>query len=148
MSDRSPAYRDRLPNPVLPQGERQVAVFAADRGRYIGDHMALAAAGGVIVVLILWLIGRGDHLWAGVAGVLAAVVIRGLWFYGDAMRARWLLTDRALIAPGQDRFDRADITAIRRLMGDVQIVTRGGRKLLIKHQADPAATATTIRTAG
>ncbi|MDO5648476.1 hypothetical protein [Paracoccus sp. (in: a-proteobacteria)] len=145
--DRAPEYRDRLAAPSLPDGERQIALFAPDRARYIRDHLAMAGWGGVAVVVVMWLIGRADHLWAGILGVLAALTLRGLWFYADAMRARWLLTDRAVIAPGNDRFELADITTVRNLMGDVQIVTRGGRKHLIKHQADAANTAAMIRGA-
>lgn len=139
MTERGPAYRDRLPPPVLPEGERELARFVPDRARYVRDHVALAAGGGVAVVLILLLIGRGHLLWAGVLGTFAAIALRGVWFHSDAMRVSWLLTDRALIGPGQERIDRADITAVRRLMGDVQVVTRGGRKVLIRHLADPAS---------
>lgn len=139
MTDRAPAYRDRLPPPVLPEGEREIARFTPDRARYIRDHVALAAGGGVVVVLILLVIGRGHLLWAGVVGTLAAIAFRGLWFYRDAMRVTWLLTDRALIGPGQERVELPDIVAVRRLMGDVQVVTRGGRKILIRHLPDAAA---------
>ncbi|MDO5706768.1 MAG: hypothetical protein Q4G49_17080 [Paracoccus sp. (in: a-proteobacteria)] len=139
MTERGPAYRDRLPPPVLPEDEREVARFIPDRARYIRDHFALAAGGGVAVVLILLVIGRGHLLWTGVAGTFAAIAFRGMWFYPDTMRVVWLLTDRALIGPGQDRVDRADIAAVRRLMGDVQVVTRGGRKILIRHLADSQA---------
>lgn len=139
MTERGPAYRDRLPPPVLPDGEREIARFAPDRARYLRDHVALAAGGGVVMVLILWAIGRGHLLWTGVLGTFAAIAFRGIWFYPDTMRTVWLLTDRALIGPGQDRVERTDIAAVRRLMGDVQIVTRGGRKILIRHLADSEA---------
>ncbi|MDO5633030.1 MAG: hypothetical protein Q4G22_14530 [Paracoccus sp. (in: a-proteobacteria)] len=139
MTDRSPAYRDRLPPPVLPEGEREIARFTPDRTRYFRDHVALAAGGAVVVVLILWAIGRGHLLWTGVFGTFAAIAFRGMWFFPDAMRATWLLTNRALIGPGQDRVERGDIATVRRLMGDVQVVTRGGRKILIRHLEDSAA---------
>lgn len=143
----TPAYRDRQSTPTLPEGEREIITLAPDRARYIRDHMGIAALGGVVVVVGMLVLGRGDHLWAGIVGVLAAIGLRGAWFYRDVMAMRWLVTDRAVIAPGQDRFEHADITTLRSLMGDVQIITRGGRKTLIKHQSNAAQTIALIRGA-
>lgn len=145
--DKAPAYRDRLPTPILPAGEAELSRFRPDRTRYIRDHLTMVAAGGLVVVPVLWILSRGDHIWAGIFGVMGAMLIRGLWFYRDVMAMQWLLTDRALIAPGQDRFELSDITVLRRLMGDVQIITRGGRKTLLKHMADPEAVIAQIRAA-
>lgn len=147
MSDPAPAYRDRQPAPVAPEGETVLASFAPDRGRYIQDHLTIAAIGGVVAVIVLLVLGKGDQIWAGIVGVMAAMLLRGAWLYSDVMAMRWLLTDRALIAPGQARYDLADIARLRILMGDVQVTTHGGRKTLIKHLADPQAAITRIEAA-
>ncbi|MDO5658928.1 MAG: hypothetical protein Q4G36_11485 [Paracoccus sp. (in: a-proteobacteria)] len=133
MAD-SPAYRDRLPQATVPEGETLIATFRPDRARYIRDHVNIAGAGIAVAMIVLLLIGRGEQLWTGFVGVVAAIGLRGLWFYRDVMRQQWLLTDRALIAPGPERFELSRITSVRRLLGDVQ-VTAEGRRTLIKHQA-------------
>lgn len=147
MSDPAPAYRDRQTAPVAPEGEQVLASFAPDRARYVRDHLTLAAIGGVVVVAVLLALGKSDQLWAGIVGVLAALTLRGAWLYPDVMAMRWLLTDRALIGPGQARFELSHITRLRALLGDVQVTTAGGRKTLIKHLADPQAVIARIRGA-
>lgn len=145
MAD-SPAYRDRLPQASVPEGETLLATFRPDRARYIRDHVNIAGAGIALAMVVLLLLGRGEQLWTAFVGVIAAIGLRGAWFYGDVMRQQWLLTDRALIAPGPERFELRQITALRRLMGDVQ-VTADGRRTLIKHQADAGATRDRIEAA-
>lgn len=143
--DAAPAYRDRLPNPVTPEGEREIMVLAADPARYRRDYMTIGLWGLVIVSAVLIVLGRAAQLWAGVLGVIAALGFRGLWLYSDHMAVRWIVTDRAVIGPGGQRVELADIAGLRRLMGDVQITTKGGRKVLIKHLADPQAVINKIK---
>lgn len=143
--DAAPAYRDRLPNPVTPEGEREVMVLAADPARYRRDYVTIGIWGLVIVSAVLLVLGRASQLWAGVLGVVAALGFRGLWLYSDHMGVRWIVTDRAILGPGGQRVELADIAGMRRLMGDVQITTRGGRKILIKHLADPDSVINRIR---
>lgn len=147
MPDSAPAYRDRLPAAALPDGETLIAEIAPDRGRYIRDHVTIAAIGGVIAVALLLILGKSEVIWAGIAGVMGAMALRGIWFYSDVMRARWILSNAALIGPGSARYELSDITTLRPLLGDVQVVTGGGRKALIKHQADSRATIAQISAA-
>ncbi|MDO5621465.1 MAG: hypothetical protein Q4G24_08355 [Paracoccus sp. (in: a-proteobacteria)] len=144
MQDNAPAYRDRLPAPVAPEGEVARASFAPDRARYLRDYMTLAAIGGSAVVLVLLLLGKADQLWAGILGTSAALILRGGWMYADTMAMRWLLTDRSLIGPGQQVIALADIASVRAFMGDVHVTTKAGRKMLLKHLADPQAAASRI----
>lgn len=143
--DTGPAYRDRLPNPVTPEGEREVMVLAAAPARYCRDYIIIGLWGLAVVSVVLIALGRASQLWAGVLGVIAALGFRGLWLYSDHMAVRWIVTDRAVIGPGGQRVELSDIVGMRRLMGDVQITTRGGRKFLIKHLADPVAVIDRIR---
>ena len=127
-------------------GDRVLAEFRPDRLAYVRNHMQWAAMGGVLAVVALVLMGRADTIWAAVMGVLLAMVLRGAWLYRDVMRTRWLLTEAALIGPGQ-RIERAEIAVARPVFGGVAVVTRGGRKVLIQYLADPAAAAAAIREA-
>lgn len=145
MSD-SPQYRDRLAAPEIEAGERLIETFRPDRARYIRDHVNLAGAGIAGAMLILLILGKGDLLWTAFLGVTAAILLRGLWFYRDVMAQSWLLTDRALIAPGGARLALRQISGVRRLLGDVQ-VTAGTRRTLIKHQANAALTVAAIEDA-
>ena len=143
MSD-APAYRDRLPAPEA-AGEPVLATFAADPGAYWRAHLALAAVAGCIVALLLWAIGRGGTVWAGIAGTFAAIALRGVLFRREALAVRWLLTPTALIGPGGERIDRGAIRSLRHLMGDVQVVAGDGRTRLIRHLADPRGAIAAIR---
>lgn len=147
MQDKPPAYRDRLPEASVPEGETLLATFRPDRARYIRDHVNMAGAGIAVAMIVLLILGRGELLWTAFVGAIAAIGLRGLWFYRDVMRQRWLLTDRSLIAPGPERFDLRRITTLRRLLGDVQVTAEGGQRTLIKHQADAADTLRQIERA-
>ncbi|MCB1400268.1 MAG: hypothetical protein KDJ82_10575, partial [Rhodobacteraceae bacterium] len=59
----------------------------------------------------------------------------------------WQLTDRRLIGPQGRQVMLLEIETVRRLFGDVQIITRGGAKHLIKHLADGEAVVTRITAA-
>lgn len=143
MTD-APQYRDRLPQ--ADAGDAPVlARFEPTRAAYIRHHLGWAAVGGVGIVPILWALGRGYTIWSGILGVMLALIFRGFWLYGDAMRAGWLLTEADLIGPGE-RIARADIAAVRRFLGDVLVTTRSGRRIMIRYLVDPEAAATAIRT--
>jgi hypothetical protein len=132
----------------LDPGERALAIFAPDARRFYADTAALAAVAAVGVAIVLSLIGN-PHVLVGGLGAAAAVIVRAVFMASESLAARWTLTPRRLIGPGGRVVPLAEIATVRRLMGDVQIVTRGGDKHLIRHQKDPAATVAAIdRAAG
>jgi len=132
--------------PLVP-GERVLAVFAADRRRYWLDHAAMAALGAVGVAVILPLFDRAGQIVIALPAVAAAVALRGTYLASEAFARRWQLTDRRLIGPQGRQVALLEIASLRRLLGDVQIVTRGGAKHLIKHLADSAGAIKAIEAA-
>ncbi|MCC6000819.1 MAG: hypothetical protein JJU19_08150 [Pararhodobacter sp.] len=127
---------------TLEQGEKIVARFQADKGRYWRDHALLALVGMAGVGVVLWLIGS-EHVAIGSLGAILALAVRGAYLYREQTGMVWHLTDRRLILPdGKRSVMVLEIDTVRRLLGDMQIITRGGDKYLIKHLADtPAAVA-------
>ncbi|WP_372840903.1 hypothetical protein [Phaeovulum sp.] len=128
----------------LEAGETVLAVFAADRRRYWLDHAAMAGLGAVVVAVVLPFFGRADQIPVALLAVAAAVALRGAYLASEAFARRWQLTERRLIGPQGRQVMLLEIAALRRLMGDVQLVTKDGTKHLIKHQADSAATLAAI----
>lgn len=141
----APQYRDRLSDAAAAEGETVLARFAPAREAYIRNHIAWAAIGGVLSVAVLWAIGRSHVIWAALLGVGGALILRGVFLYRDSMRAHWLLTPEALIGPGGERIELNSISDVRRLFGDVMVVTRSGRKLLIRYLPDPDAAVAAIK---
>ena len=144
VQDYRPGPASELP---LEPGERLLAVFAVDRRRYWLDHAAMAALGAMGVAVILPLFDRSGQIPIALPAVVAAVAARGAYLASEAFARRWQLTDRRLIGPQGRQVMLLEIATLRRLMGDVQIVTKGGAKHLIKHLADSAATIATIGAA-
>ena len=128
--------RDDLPE--LVEGERYRAALRPDRAAFIRAHAVMAgigavAAGGVLVAM-------GDaNWWVGPVAAVGALGVRGVWLMSEAMGFVWHLTDRRLIGPGGRIVALADLERVRILLGDVQIVTRGGDKHLIRYLADASA---------
>lgn len=134
------------PTTPLADGEQVIESFAADRGTYWRDHAWLAAAAMALGMGILWAIGN-PHLWTGAVGGLAAVTVRATYVASDEMQARWDLTDRRLLGPGQRAVLLSEIARVRTLGSAVQIITHGGDKHLMKYQPDRDATAARIKSA-
>jgi hypothetical protein len=130
----------------LEPGERVVATFAPDRRRFLHDTGMLAVAAAVGVGLVLVLIGN-PHVLIGGFGAALAIVVRAAFLASESLAARWTLTPRRLIGPGGRVVPLAEIAAVRRLLGDVQIVTRGGDKHLIRHQRDATGAVAALREA-
>jgi hypothetical protein len=139
-----PGPESELP---LDAGEKVVAVFTSDRRRYWADHAAMAALGAVAVAVLLPLFGKAGQMPAGLVATAAAVGLRGWWLASEQFARRWQLTDRRLIGPQGRQVMLLEIATARRLMGDVQIVTKSGAKHLIKHLADSARTIAMIDAA-
>lgn len=144
VQDYRPGPATELP---LEPGERVLAVFGANRRRYWFDHAAMAALGAVGVVAILPLFDRAGQIPIALPAVVVAVALRGAYLGSEAFARRWQLTERRLIGPQGRQVMLLEIVALRRLMGDVQIVTKSGAKHLIKHLADSAAAIASIEAA-
>ena len=95
----------------------------------------LGAAG---VAAVLFLIGN-THVVIGAFGAAAAVMARAAFLRSEAMGLSWRMTDRRLIGPGGRTVALDAIATVRKLFGDVQVITRAGDKHLLKHMADARA---------
>ncbi len=142
MSDRDPILNYRPgPQSELPlePGEEVRATFLPDPARYTRDHVMLAALFIVLVGVGFVFLGKTNEIWIGALGVILAIGFRYVFFRSEVFARRWQLTDRRLIGPQGRQVRLGDVKEVRSLMGDVQIVTRGGDKHLIRYQADPQA---------
>lgn len=132
---------------ALETGEKLLGELRADKGRYWRDHALLAVLGMAGVGAVLWLIGS-DHVAIGSLGAVLALAVRGAYLYSEQMKTVWRLTDRRLILPdGKRSVMLLEIDKVRRLMGDLQIITRAGDKHLVKHLANPEAEVARITAA-
>ena len=133
--------------PDLDKGEKLVREIAADRGRYWRDHGVMAVAGMAGVGGVLWLIGN-PHVAIGALGAVGAVAVRAAYLASEALSNRWWLTDRRLILPdGKGAVMLLEVVTVRRLMGDVQLITKAGDKHLLRHVADPEGVVAAISDA-
>ena len=103
----------------------------SDKGRYWRDHGVLGVVGMVGAGVVLWAIGS-PYAAIGAFGAVLALAVRGAWLYREQMKFRWRLTNAADRAGRAQRVS-AGTDTVRRLMGDIQIITKAGDKYLIKH---------------
>lgn len=134
------------PTTPLATGEEVLHSFPSDKATYWRDHAWMAVAAMALGMGILWAIGN-PHVWTGAVGGLFAVGVRATYLASDEANARWDLTDRRLLGPGQRAVPLSEIARVRTLGSAVQIVTRGGDKHLLKYQPDKDATAARIKSA-
>ena len=135
---------DALPD--LEPGERLLSTLHPDRGRYWRDHGIMALAGMALAGAVLWWLGS-ENVAIGALGAVLALAVRGAYLASETLAARWHLTDRRLILPGGRGVWLAEIETARRLLGDLQIITRTGDKHLLRHMADAPAAAAAILAA-
>ncbi len=122
--------------------EEARAIFRPDRDRYIRDHLWLAAIGMVGATGVLWALGDPSY-WIGAVAALLAVGVRGWYLASEELGRSWVLTPAALRAVSpegehQRSVALSDIERVRTLGSAVQIITRGGDKMLLKYMADGA----------
>ncbi|MBC7145076.1 MAG: hypothetical protein H5U24_06685 [Thioclava marina] len=139
-----PGPESELP---LDEGEQVLAIFTPDQKRYWTDHAVLAVIGAVIVSAVLFWLGKGNQVTIAAFAIVLGMALRGLYFRSEAFARRWQLTDRRLIGPQGKQVMLLEIDAVRSLMGDVQVVTKGGDKHLIRHLADAAPVVREIESA-
>lgn len=130
--------------PPLADGETLIASFSGNRTTYIKEHLMLAAIGAVLGVAILMAMGN-PHAWTGAVGAVLAIAVRGVYVASEQIGFTWHLTDRRLISPAGVTIPRSEIETARVIISATQVITRAGDKYMLKYQADPAATAATIR---
>lgn len=133
--------------PSLADGETLIASFKGDKTTYIKEHIMLAAIGSVGGVAVLMAMGN-PHAWTGAVGAVLAIAVRGFYVASEQIGFTWHLTDRRLITPAGVTVARSEIVNARVILSATQVITRSGDKYMLKYQADPAATAATIRGEG
>ncbi len=118
----------------LEKGEKRLIDIRSDRATYLRDHTVLAVLGMGLVGMVLAFIGS-EHWFIGSLGAVLAIAARGAYLYSEQMGVHWVLTNRRLVGPGGRNVYLMELSAVRRLFGDVQLVTKAGDKYLIKHVA-------------
>ncbi len=116
-------------------GEKKLREIRADRGIFWRDHGVMALVGMIVAGVVLTLVGS-DHVAIGSLGAVLALLVRGLWLYSEQMRFYWVLSTMRLVGPAGREVYLLELETVRRLFGDIQIITKGGDKHLIKHVAD------------
>lgn len=139
-----PGPESELP---LDEDETVLGVFAPDTRRYWSDHLWLAGIGMALAGAVLIALGKPHQIPVALLAIALGMAARGWYFKSEAFARRWQLTDRRLIGPQGRQVMLLEIETVRRLMGDVQIVTRSGAKHLIRHLADSAPVVERIESA-
>ena len=130
----------------LEPGEKLLREIRSDKGRYWRDHGVLGVVGMVGAGVVLWAIGS-PYAAIGAFGAVLALAVRGAWLYREQMQFRWRLTNTRLIGPGGRSVYLLELVTVRRLMGDIQVVTKAGDKYLVKHIADAESVVADIEAA-
>lgn len=124
------------PAVALDPGEKLIAEFRPDRGRYWRDHAILAVALMAVAGIVLWAIDS-PYPAIGSLGAILAVAVRAAYLASESLAMRWVLTDRRLLLPGGTRVvPLLELATVRPFLGDVQLITRAGDKHLLKHLAN------------
>lgn len=134
MSERIPEARAGETVLELEKGEKKLRDIRSDRGTFMRDHAVMAVLGMGVVGIVLALIGS-DHVAIGSLGAVLAIGVRGAYLYSEQMKFHWILTDRRLVGPAGRSVYLLEVATVRRLFGDIQIITRAGDKHLVKHVA-------------
>ena len=135
-----------LPPPELAKGEKMLREIVPDRGRYWRDNAILALVGMAGVGAVLLVIGS-PHAAIGALGAPLAIGARAAYLASEALGARWWLTTHRLVLPGARSVGLLEIETVRKLLGDVQIITRTGDKHLLRHIARPETLVSDIAAA-
>ena len=120
--------------------------FNPSRNAYITAHAWMAAIAMVAGMVILWAMGN-PHVWTSAIGGLAAIVLRGWYMMSEELAVVWRIEDGVLTGPAERRVPLNQIEAVKTMGSYVQVITKGGDKHLIKYQASPSFTASTIEGA-
>ncbi len=118
----------------MPQTE--IARFSGDKSTYIKVHVIMALLGAAVLTGGLYLAGNPDW-WVGIIGSFAGIAMRGYYIADEQLGFEWVLTQAQLLAPSERAIGLHEITAVRSVLGSVQVITAEGEKYLIKYQAAP-----------
>lgn len=142
--------RDSIHGPAVPaplhEGETLLATWQADKRIYWRGHAIMAIAGGILAGVVLALLGNPAP-WVGPIAATAALGLRGAYLASEALALTWRLTSERLLGPGGHLIGLAEITHARPFFGDVQVITHGGNKYLMKYMADAQAVVAAIDAA-
>ncbi|MGP9791942.1 hypothetical protein [Roseinatronobacter sp. NSM] len=127
-------------------GEKTLRDIRSDKATYWRDHGVMAVLGMGVVGMVLAFMGS-EHVAIGSLGAVLALAVRGLWLYSEQMKFTWVLTNMRLIGPGGRKVYLLELEKVRRLFGDIQIITTTGDKHLIKHVAGADAIMAEIEAA-
>ena len=116
--------------------EPELARFSGDKATYIRVHVIMALVGAVLITGGLYLAGN-PNWWVGIVGSFAGIAMRGYYIASEQLGFEWVLTSTQLKLPSERAIALGEITAVRSLLGSVQIITKDGDKHLIKYQAEP-----------
>lgn len=120
--------------------------FTPNHRAYIRAHAWMAAVAMAAGMVILWALGN-PHVWTGAIGGLAAIALRGWYMMSEEMAVVWRIEDGVLTGPAERRVPLNQIEAVKTMGTYVQVITKGGDKHLIKYQASPSFTASTVEGA-
>ncbi|MFC7705699.1 hypothetical protein ACFQXB_16035 [Plastorhodobacter daqingensis] len=132
----APARDPHLTDPRLLDDETVLVRWRSSRATYWRDHAAMGAIGIVGAMVVLFLLGKPDQAPVGAIGVMLGIGVRAVYLASEQLSAEWLLTDRRLLGPQGRIVPLRDLAAVRPVLSDVQLVTTGGDKHLMKHMAD------------
>ncbi len=132
--------------PDLDPGEKLIREIRSDRAKYWRDHGVMAVVGMAGVGGVLWAIGS-PHVAIGALGAPLAIGARAAYLASEQLGMRWWLTSRRIWLPGGRAVALGEVETVRKLLGDVQIITRAGDKHLIRHVGDAEALIGEITTA-
>ncbi len=130
----------------LDAGEKVLLEIRSDRATYWRDHGVMAVLGMIGAGVVLMLIDS-PHVAVGSLGAVLALIVRGVWLYSEQMKFLWVLTNIRLVGPGGRSIYLLELETIRRLFGDIQIITKTGDKFLVKHVLGSADVVSQINAA-
>jgi len=133
-------------DPDLLNGETPLRDIRPDRAIYWRYHAVMAVAAALAGLVVLLLV-RPEHWWVGPVAAVLAIGVRGTYLASDTLRQVWVLTPTRLIGTGARVVPLSQVASVRRLLGDVQVITANGDKHLMKHIADGPAVVAAILAA-
>lgn len=110
--------------------------FRSDPALYWRGNLCLAVAFGVAGALVLYWVGN-PYPWVAPIAAVMAFGLRGLYLRSEALEQTWRLEGDGLKGPDGKAIPLSDISSVRTMWCDVQVMTRSGEKVLMKYVANP-----------
>lgn len=112
--------------------------FRPDPATYWRNNAILALVLGVAAGVVLLILGN-PYPWAGPLAAVLAIGFRAWFLRSEVMGEVWRLGPEALSGPGGRAVPLSQIAATRVMPGQLQLVTAGGDKHLIRYLANATA---------